>query len=149
MNAHRMIERNSGEVKTGAPLVGRSWVYQEIALSPKTVHFHRDELVWECRSCVSCECGYFDWLVLKLAKADSWMKQGWKSPYSALLLISNPNSADKRAILKEWYTMIIAYSGLHHTFESDRLPDLAGLASRVADMFQTLFGNFHWVLIIC
>jgi hypothetical protein len=66
------------------------------------------------------------------------MKQGWKSPYSALLLISNPNSADKRAILKEWYTMIIAYSGLHHTFESDRLPDLAGLASRVADMFQTL-----------
>lgn len=36
-------------------LDSRGWVYQERALSPRTVHFTASRLHWECRSCNYCE----------------------------------------------------------------------------------------------
>jgi hypothetical protein len=35
----------------------RGWVLQERALSTRIVHFNSQELVWECRSGTSCQCG--------------------------------------------------------------------------------------------
>jgi hypothetical protein len=144
-HAHEMIERNFVGARIGAHLLSRSWVYQEITLSPRTVHFHRDEFVWECRSNVSCECGYFDWLAPVTQKnGDSWRKEGWKTPYSTLISMSNSNTLDQRAILKQWHSMIIAYSGLHLTFETDRLPALAGMASKVAELLQARYFAGIW-----
>ena len=40
-----------------SPLMNRGWAYQERLLSRRILHFTQDELVWECRSSVTCECG--------------------------------------------------------------------------------------------
>jgi hypothetical protein len=37
-------------------LFGRAWAFQERLLSPKAVHFTRQEMMWECSSSVACEC---------------------------------------------------------------------------------------------
>ncbi|KAJ8112821.1 hypothetical protein OPT61_g4899 [Boeremia exigua] len=39
------------------PLQTRGWVLQERYLSPRTLHFCSDELVWECLEDLTCECG--------------------------------------------------------------------------------------------
>ncbi|KAH8883581.1 HET-domain-containing protein, partial [Thozetella sp. PMI_491] len=40
-----------------SPLLTRGWVLQERLLSPRVVHFTRDELIWECMEKTTCECG--------------------------------------------------------------------------------------------
>ena len=39
------------------PLLARGWVFQEILLSPRVIHFGRHELIWECACQIQCECG--------------------------------------------------------------------------------------------
>ena len=39
------------------PLLTRGWAYQERLLSNRLVHFTKNELVWECRESMLCECG--------------------------------------------------------------------------------------------
>lgn len=39
------------------PLLSRGWVFQERVLSPRNLHFCKDELVWECGQETVCECG--------------------------------------------------------------------------------------------
>ncbi|CAG5174570.1 uncharacterized protein ALTATR162_LOCUS7815 [Alternaria atra] len=39
------------------PLLTQGWVYQERLLSPRFLHFGKDELVWECLEESVCECG--------------------------------------------------------------------------------------------
>lgn len=39
------------------PLLTRGWVLQERYLSPRTLHFCLQELVWECLGDLTCECG--------------------------------------------------------------------------------------------
>jgi hypothetical protein len=34
------------------PLIGRAWVFQELNLSPRVIHFGEEEVVWQCR----CRC---------------------------------------------------------------------------------------------
>jgi hypothetical protein len=38
------------------PLLSRGWVFQERILSPRFLHFCKDELLWECREEIICEC---------------------------------------------------------------------------------------------
>jgi hypothetical protein len=40
------------------PLLHRGWVLQERTLSPRTLFFSRQEVLWECRSEEACQCGY-------------------------------------------------------------------------------------------
>jgi len=38
------------------PLLSRGWAFQERILSPRTLHFGKEELVWECRRTVLWKC---------------------------------------------------------------------------------------------
>jgi heterokaryon incompatibility protein (HET) len=39
------------------PLLSRGWVFQERYLSPRVLHFCKEEMVWECIEETTCECG--------------------------------------------------------------------------------------------
>jgi hypothetical protein len=39
------------------PLLSRGWAFQERILSPRVLHFCKEELLWECRGETVCECG--------------------------------------------------------------------------------------------
>lgn len=45
----RRIPKATIPYDKGGKLFTRAWAYQEAALSPRSVHFANDDLVWECR----------------------------------------------------------------------------------------------------
>lgn len=95
------------------PLLKRAWVYQERLLSPRTLHFGNQELVWECRESTTCQCGVW------YHKDD-----GQTCPKLNIL----PRNGGKSRL---WYRVVEDYSPLQLTKESDRLPAIAGIAKRI------------------
>lgn len=106
-----------------SPLLARAWVFQELYLSPRTIHFHASELVWECNACVRCEC-------TGLEKERNEHNQQTLSRHRQL---ETPFSLDAGERLYFWLSIVNEYCQLNLTKESDRLPALTGLASRFAD----------------
>ncbi|KAM7211686.1 hypothetical protein V8F06_012928 [Rhypophila decipiens] len=44
----------SNELSSITPLLRRAWALQERLLSRRTIHFHAEELVWECKMRMWC-----------------------------------------------------------------------------------------------
>jgi hypothetical protein len=110
------------------------------------VHFHSEELIWECREDVSCECGYFKFPEVheEIYGMARHITNTWKSPF-AMLLFDNKGLGSSENMLDEWYRIIDAYSGLKLTHDGDRLPALAGLASRFAKTLDTSYLAGLWL----
>jgi hypothetical protein len=144
---HDNIRMKRGDVEIGAPLLNRAWVYQETVLSPRTVHFHSEELIWEFREDVSCECGYFKFpeVPKEIYSMVVHNPNAWKSPFSMLQFLGNKGSESPENILQEWYRIIDAYSGLKLTHDGDRLPALAGFASRFPENLDTSYLAGLWL----
>jgi hypothetical protein len=53
-----------------APLFTHAWTFQERPLSPRTLHVHASELMWECRTGLHCKCGTIYSHILLLGKRD-------------------------------------------------------------------------------
>lgn len=105
------------------PLMTRAWAYQERLLSPRVLYFGRNELYWACRTGTQCEC--------HLEQASDFENQlGPSTSWNQLLNSTGPTKASET--LQTWASMVTAYSRLRLTFESDRLPAIAGLAQRIA-----------------
>lgn len=103
------------------PLFFRAWALQERILSLRTLDYHCHEMVWECEGMRKCECEETENRGLRTQKArfnEPWL---WKS-YGSL-----PDSPDDNV----WNRIVVTYSALSLTFESDRLPALAGLAQGI------------------
>lgn len=84
----------------------RGWVFQERILSPRTLHFGKAELGFECRSMITCECS---------ATSKRYRRT------SSLL---------KRALMSmSWYYVVVEYTGLQLTKQTDRLAALSGLVA--------------------
>lgn len=112
---------NAQDHMTDAPLLTRAWTYQERLLPVHTLHFHAEELVWECKSGVRCECGHLDHQEIQYKpQPDRWLKSS----------IAQSEQADKNLedLCNIWMDLISEYSGLSLTYEGDRLPALSGLA---------------------
>ena len=122
---------NAQQHTADAPLLTRAWTYQERLLPTHTLHFHAEELVWECKSGVRCECGHLDDQELKDAeihklaisckpKPDRWLKS----------FVAQAAQPDMKLtdLCDIWMDLISEYSGLNLTYEKDRLPALSGLA---------------------
>lgn len=112
---------NAQDHMTDAPLLTRAWTYQERLLPAHTLHFHAEELVWECKSGVRCECGHLDHQEIPCKpQPDRWLKS----------FIAQAEQADKSLedLCNIWMDLMSEYSGLSLTYEGDRLPALSGLA---------------------
>ncbi|KAJ1323720.1 HET domain-containing protein [Microdochium nivale] len=97
-------------------LLSRGWVFQEIQLSRRLVLFAPNELTWECICTTRCECGNCkNSLKILPDNVDSWQGSIF-SQYGDPALVST-------------------FSSKTLTKVEDRLPAMAGLASR--------FNSFH------
>lgn len=56
--AHETFLIGSGFLDRTGALMRRAWAFQERLLSPRIIHFHHEELFWECKASLSCECGW-------------------------------------------------------------------------------------------
>lgn len=88
-------------------LSSRAWAFQERVLSPRTLHFGRAEVGWECRSLTDCEC-------TPTIPADR------TSHY--------PNLKDAVTTMK-WKDVVVRYTSLDISYSEDRLVAISGLAS--------------------
>jgi hypothetical protein len=96
---------NRANTAPESKLSTRGWVFQERALSPRTLFFGQAEMGWECDSIIDCECRA--------------LGVRYQRPHSLLKTAKSGMS---------WSFVIEAYSRLDLTVPEDRLAALSGLA---------------------
>lgn len=93
------------------PLLQRGWVFQEQSLSNRFIHFTGNEIYWECREGIWCEC-------------HSWNSKREKQKVIYSRVIGEVH----------WENIIEEYYVTHLSFEKDKLPALAGIARRYSEV---------------
>ncbi|KAF4633522.1 hypothetical protein G7Y89_g4605 [Cudoniella acicularis] len=119
------------------PLGQRSWVYQERQLSPRTLHFTKSQLYWECLEHDACEM-----LPFGLPKTPhAWGGQAWKSlskESGSLQRVTYSRSPDSTLdAYGLWDKIFIAYTTGNLTYNSDKLVALSGVAQKLQPQIQT------------
>lgn len=89
--------------------------FHERLLSPRTLHLHAEELIWECKSGVQCECEYLN------------RRYGFEGLKESITTVLWKNESVAK-LGRVWLASVTEYCGLRLTYESDRLPALSGLA---------------------
>lgn len=104
------------------PLLNRAWIYQEMRLSRRVLHFCAEEVVWICRTAQRSESGCND---ADFSDGRYFRNTQYSSiPY--LHLQENPRLL--------WYRNVQEYSRLQLTYESDKMAALAGLTQRMESL---------------
>ena len=113
----------------------RAWVGQERLLSPRSLHFDQDQILWECKDTritedgipVSDDTGQRDILAW-----DGRFKL--KYPYKV-----SGSASLEREFVWDWYSMLENYTARNLTNPDDKLPALSGIAnimiSRINDRY--------------
>ncbi|KAH8590605.1 heterokaryon incompatibility protein-domain-containing protein, partial [Bisporella sp. PMI_857] len=104
--------RENMQAEEQLPLLGRGWALQERFLPPRVLHFGPQELFWECITHFCCECG-----TAELEKPSR------KSEFHSAL-----SKESDLALSRFWRDLVVGYSRLKFTFESDRLQAFRGIA---------------------
>lgn len=126
-------------IPSNLPLLERGWVYQEMRLSRRVLHFCDEQVVWICQTSrlseSKCNDGYIDYY---------GSRRG--IPYK--FTPHHIPSKDPRVL---WYRWVYEYSRLQLTYPNkDRMAALAGLAKRMQtfhDMGRYLSGMWEESLI--
>jgi hypothetical protein len=98
------------------PLSERGWTLQERLLSPRTIHYGRTEMYFECQECVLAEDGALLRRVFTTAGD---------------LAAPTPREPGKGRNWR-WKRLVEQYSTRKLTMDSDKLPALSGLANMIA-----------------
>jgi hypothetical protein len=111
------------------PISSRAWVYQENVLSTRVLHYAESELIWECKSemcseqCEIQERGDSLGLTRKLLDCG-------EDPYGC------------------WYSLVESYTKRKLTMDSDKLPALSGVASRIHRIVDSQYLAGLWEKIL-
>lgn len=136
----------------GSPINSRAWCMQELILARRSISFFKEELIWECHSCLDCECGkitssshtspttYRENLE-NFEMTPLWF--GWDNPLFGdsfnVVYKWKPYTffADPETIFNEWRHLTVpAYSARALSKPKDRLPAAAGIASLIARKYN-------------
>ncbi|OAL40358.1 hypothetical protein AYO20_00094 [Fonsecaea nubica] len=106
------------------PLLDRAWVYQEMHLSVRVLHFCSQEVMWSCRCMRRSESGVSDDDATDQVEFLSDF-HGWDPSWKTLGKIGQE---DPRTL---WYRTVEEYTRLHISYPSDIFPALAALTQRM------------------
>ncbi|KAI1768047.1 heterokaryon incompatibility protein-domain-containing protein [Hypoxylon sp. FL1150] len=109
------------------PLLERAWVYQERLLSPRFLHFAREELVWECYEDTTCQCLSLPYRISDFA-SHPW------HPETKRIYSKGIHSGQAQALAACWRNVVTDYHGLTLSFEKDRLRAVAGIADQISSV---------------
>ncbi|KAN0092477.1 HET domain containing protein [Hyaloscypha variabilis] len=134
---HNSEHMKRSDVFQKGPLLTRSWVFQERLLSPRTVHFHATEMIWECKDSFLCECGILGGAEHLLHDGKGIIGKCW------LRNLETDLEYDTRLAVR-WLDCVELYSRLRITECTDKLPALAGLASKFGSKLQSQYLAGLW-----
>lgn len=103
------------------PLFDRAWAYQESLLSRRVLHFGPEEMVWECSSNLSCECGEPPDIYSGLPEPRI---ESFRESYE-LAITGHYN----RGLY--WQTLLEMYLVRTLSFDDDRLKAIEGLSKHI------------------
>ncbi|RYN88928.1 hypothetical protein AA0120_g7212 [Alternaria tenuissima] len=117
------LRARRGEVRLSptwidGPLESRAWAWQERHCAVRILSFTDVEAKWRCKVTVACECQYED-------NAYEWRNED-------------------EANLKNWHSWVWEYSKRDLTYETDRLPAIASVASRLHAVLQSNYLAGLW-----
>ncbi|KAI0973569.1 heterokaryon incompatibility protein-domain-containing protein [Xylaria arbuscula] len=108
------------------PLLSRAWVYQERLLPPRVLHFLPDELMWECKNGIECEC---QGITPNSSESMSFIN------VKNFRLLDRENTGLLRCSgcekLQIWHSILERYTELELTIPTDRLPAISGIAQKL------------------
>jgi hypothetical protein len=119
------------------PLLSRGWVFQERALSPRTIHFGQKSIYWECVECDASEpWPYGD---------DTWdwnKDKRYRRPKEAFFSLQMSNIPSKirmppyhqiKDFLHAWYELRGKYSCCNLTRREDMLVAINGVMKKIGE----------------
>lgn len=110
---------------TQSPLNDRAWVAQERILSPAVLHFTPEHVWWECSRLIANE-GFSpcrdDWAYME------------ENPAGAIRSFNTESNREE--IYSFWRNFISYYADAEMTYEQDRLPAAAGIASVIGELID-------------
>jgi hypothetical protein len=110
-----------------APLYRRGWVFQEMMLSPRSIHFREHQMYWRCAAGLRSEDGTLDESQEKHGHLNLFDKVG-RRKYD----FSKPSSSNGT-----WWTWVEYYTSRMLTKQEDRIPAMTGMIRH----FQRLTGD--------
>jgi Heterokaryon incompatibility protein (HET) len=123
--------RAQGQLAPRGPLTTRAWTVQENVLSPRTLHFGKHEIVWECNTTFETE---------SLPNPHFW-------DYSLENLSLQRDAvldSDHRDLLARWYRIISEYGVRGLTVIEDKLLAISGVAQEIASHTQFAYRAGLW-----
>lgn len=146
---HGFIQNSNLMGRLGqAPLMGRAWVFQEVLLARRVLHVCASELIWECKTLYTCECGSIDSAFQPKATAPT--------PKESNNLTIGPLRGQEFALICDnlysiqathdfWLKIARQYSSLSLTRPSDRVAALAGLANAIQGVTNGKYLAGIWI----
>ena len=107
------------------PLFERAWVFQERTLASRIVHYTQQEVVWECKECLRCECQGMQGSIMR--DYQKITNTGLFKHGQAMVLMEN----DVHQRYKQWLDIVQVYAASSLAFDSDRLPALSAVAGQM------------------
>jgi hypothetical protein len=120
-------EESLRDISMKSPLNTRGWTLQETILSPRILHYGRDQIHWQCPSGFQSADGI---------PPGNRMPEDQKYPAISQLLYSHLQSSNPHdsvpssieSLQEEYYTLVQEYTTRTLSFPSDKLPAFSGLA---------------------
>ena len=131
-----------------APLNGRAWVVQERLLSPRVLHYGKDQLLWECHELDACET-YPQGLPSIAAIAHTLFK-GLDPEVDGRRLrkFSNNKSDPDLDPYHLWAKVVQAYTSSDLSKPGDKLIAIYGIAKRFRSMLNDTYLAGLWLRVL-
>lgn len=133
---------------TKSPINTRGWVFQEMLLAPRVLHFSHDQLFWECRQHRTCEVDAKDndlaGRYQSISKFKSYLqgRAATSTPYPSQA--ANNDLRDKAEGYEMWHDLIEEYSSKDLTNPLDKLVALSGIAKLMSTFIQGTYIAGMW-----
>jgi hypothetical protein len=118
--ARQLLQTRSNDDKLhlhNAPLYQRGWVFQELRLSPRSIHFREHQMYWKCHSGLRSEDGTLD---------ESGQKHGHSSFFSRAGEIQDDLSSPLGST-ETWWRWVNDYTTRSLTRSQDRVAAITGM----------------------
>ena len=123
-----------------SPLSKRAWVLQERLLSPRTLHYTKTQLFWECRESKACEISPHPYPKIRRNTFDHF-----EAPtYTYLESTHQLYGLDVEPLHRHWPKIIEKYTDTSMTKLEDKLVAISGLARQVYSITKDKYCAGIW-----